>query len=113
MIPGQLGPMRRRFALQVIFDLHHVHDRNAFGDGHDQSQPASTASMMASAANGGRHEDHAAVGAGFSNRLFHRVEHRHVVHLLAALARSHAGHHLGAVGDALSGVKLPSLPVIP
>ena len=54
-MPGQLGPMRRRLGWpsQERLDLDHVEHRDALGDATISSMPASAASMMASAANGG------------------------------------------------------------
>ena len=45
-----------------------------------------------------RHEDHRRVRARLADGLGHRVEHRHALDVLAALAGSDAGDDLRAVG---------------
>jgi hypothetical protein len=104
--PGVIRPDETNgFALHVIFNPHHVEHRNSFCDGHDQSQARIHRFHDGIGCKRGRNENHTAVGAGFSNRNFNRVENRHVIHLLAAFAWCHAGHHFGTVLDALAGVK--------
>ena len=68
------------------------------------SMPASAASRMASAANGGRHVDHAGGGAGVAHGFLHGVEHRLAEMRLAAAARRDAADELRAVREALLGV---------
>ena len=54
MMPGQLGPISRvAGSVQKRARPHHIGGGNAFCDADHQCYPASTASMMASAANGG------------------------------------------------------------
>ena len=55
------------------------------------------------------HEDHGGVAARSLTGLGHGVEDRNAVHLLAALARGHPGHHLGTVIAAAEGVELALL----
>ncbi len=76
--------------------------------------PASAASMIASAANGGGTKIIDGVGAGVVDRLLHRVEDREPNVLGAALARRHAADELRAVvdGTARRGT-CPALPVMP
>src|SRR4051812_2566099 len=57
--------------------------------------------------------DHAGVGAGHEDGLGDGVEHRQVEILGAALARSDAADHGGAIGNRLLGVKVPCAPVKP
>ena len=71
MMPGQFGPIRRdvRMPFSAFFTAHHVEDRNAFGDADDERMPASAASRIASAANGGGTKIMRRVGAGLFDRL--------------------------------------------
>jgi hypothetical protein len=59
--------------------------------------------MMASAAKGGGTKIMLQLAPVFGSGFGHRIENRNVIHLLAAFARGHAGHHLGAVGNTLRG----------
>jgi hypothetical protein len=94
-----------RFVLEVVFHPHHVHDRNALGDADDQGNPASAASMMASAAKGGGTKIMLALAPAILTAS-DRIENGNVVHLLAALAGGHAGDHLGAVINTCAGMEL-------
>ena len=71
--------------------------------------PASAASMIASAANGGGTKIRLQSAPGLPDGVGHRVEDRDAVHVLPRLARGDPGDHLGAVGDAGPGVKLALL----
>jgi hypothetical protein len=56
MMPGQFGADEARLAawsLEHAPHLDHVHHRDALGDAHDEREPASNASRIASAAPGG------------------------------------------------------------
>ena len=69
------------------------------------AMPASAASMIASAANGGGTKITEALAPVAFTRFGDGIEHRQVQMLLAALARRDAAHHFGAVGDGLLGVE--------
>ena len=60
------------------------------------------------------HEDQGGVGPRVFDGLGHGVEHRDGLHLLAALAGGHPGHHLGAVlgaGQGMEGAFLAGNPL--
>ena len=59
------------------------------------------------------HKNKAAVGAGFSHCCPDRIKHGDIVHFLAGFTRGYPGNHPGTIIDTLTGVKLPSLPVMP
>ena len=71
--------------------------------------PASAASRIASAQNGGRDKDQRTVRPGFRDGLLDRVEHGKAVDLGSAFARRDAPDHRRAVRPALLAVKEPSL----
>ena len=75
---------------------HHVEDGNPFGDGDDQSIPASAASMIASAANGGGTKISEAFAPVFVDRLVDGVEDREAVDLRAPLAGRDAADDTGS-----------------
>ena len=60
---------------------------------------------MASAAKAGGTKIREVLAPVSANRLGHGVEHRDLVHLLAAFARGHPRHHLGAVFGAGPGME--------
>src|SRR5689334_394214 len=86
-------------ARQRALDLDHVGDRDALGDAHDQRDVGLDRLADRVGGAGRRHVDHARVGAGPVARLGHRVEHRQIEMMRAALAGRRAAHHAGAVGD--------------
>ena len=67
--------------------------------------PASAASMMASAANGGGTKITEAFAPVARTASLHRVEHRQIQMCRAAPPGHHAAHHLRAVGDGLLRVE--------
>ena len=66
MTPGQFGPTSRHAGLRLQEPLGRAMSRTGMPSvmATMSAMPASAASMMASAAPGGRHEDHARVGPG-------------------------------------------------
>ena len=62
------------------------------------STPESIASSIAGRGEARRHEDHRGVGAGLGDGLLDRVEDRHALDVLAALAGGDAGDEVGPVG---------------
>jgi hypothetical protein len=75
--------------------------------------PASAASMIASAANGGGTNTMRGGRAGFLDSALHGVEHRHAQHGLAALARRHAANDIGAILIMSSAWNWPIRPEMP
>src|SRR5690606_36911588 len=111
-------------ALEEALDPHHVHDRDALGDGHDQLHAGVGGLHDGVGREGRRHEHDGGVGARGRDGVGHGVEardldvvgvraswHAGVVGLaaeadgLAALAGADGGHHVRAVGDGLVGVE--------
>ena len=106
MTPGQLGPIRRDFEpAERALHLDHVEHRDALGDADDQRDLGVDRLEDRIGGVGRRHVDHGGGGAGLGDGLGHGVEHRQVEMRGAALARRHAAHHLGAVGDRLLGME--------
>ncbi len=104
--PGQFGPISANIAAgQRGPHLQHVQHRNALGDADDDLDAGIRRLEDRIGREGGRHVDHAGIGAGLAHRVVHGVEHRPVEVLLAALARRDAADQLGAVGDGLFGVE--------
>ena len=103
--PDDRGALVLRIAAQIALDAHHVLRGYAVGD--DAHQPQSRIGRLHQRIRriGRRHEREARLGAGGPHRILHGVEHRPVEMRLAALARRHAAHHPGAVGDHFLGVK--------
>ena len=92
-------------AAQVALDLHHVGDRNAFGDADDERDFRLDRLADRVGGAGRRHVDHAGVATGRRFRLCHRLEYRQVEMERATFARRRAADHLGAVGDRLLGME--------
>ena len=104
--PGQFGPISRDFEPQSArLTLHHVDDRDAFGDADDQRDLGVDRFADRVGRAGRRHVDHAGVAPVFALRLGDGVEHRQVEMRRAAFAGRGAADHLGAVGDRLLGVE--------
>src|SRR5215203_3028845 len=91
--------------LEERLHLQHVVDRDALGDADHQLDLGAGGLHDGVGGERRRHEDHRRVGAGRLAGLGHRVEHRDVLHLVAALARGDAGHHLCPVVAAAEGVE--------
>ena len=72
--------------------------------------PASIASLIASAANGGGNEDHGGVSASLLNRFFNRIKDRNPIDVLARLTGSYAPDHLGPVSRTPSSVEHTGVP---
>ena len=108
--PGQFGPTSRDLRIpERGLDLHHVVDRDALGDAHDERDTGVGRLEDRVRRVGRGHVDHARLGAGLRDRVAHGVEHRQTEVLLAASARRHAADQLGAVLEALLRVKGPLL----
>ena len=107
MMPGQFGPIRRVcLALQKFPRACTMSAVGMPSVMHTTSgTPASAASMIASAANGGGTKITEALAPVCLHGVRNGVEHRQVQMRLTALARRHAAHHLGAVSDGLLGVE--------
>src|SRR5205807_123774 len=73
-----------RFALEELFDLDHVQDGDALGDGDDDADAGVGGFHDGVGGEGGRDEDHRGVGAGGLHRLFDGVEDGKFVGVLAA-----------------------------
>src|SRR4051812_35003948 len=84
---------------QRALHLHHVGNRNAFGDADDQRDLGIDRFGDRVGGAGRRHVDHAGVAAGLFFRFDHGVEHRQPEMRRAAFARRRAADHLGAVVD--------------
>ena len=106
MTPGQFGPISRVPLLaRARLDAHHVVDRHALGDAHDQLDAGIGRFENRIRRERRRHVDHAGGRAGFAHGFLHRVEHRQAEMLLAAATRRNAADQLGAVSEALLGVE--------
>ena len=106
MMPGQLGPISRVFLPcrnSQAFTMSSAGMPSVMQT--TSGKPASAASMMASAANGGGTKITDALAPVVFHRLRHGIEHRQVQMRRAAFAGRHAAHHVGAVGDGLLGVE--------
>ena len=90
-----------------LIDADHVEHRHAFGDGARSLRcRRRRASRIASAANGGGHEDHRGVRAGLLDRFDRRCRRRAAPSTVSpAFARRDAADHLRAVFLAALGVK--------
>ena len=93
-------------ALEVIFDLQHIHDRNTLGNGHDQGNAGLDGFENGIRTEWRRHENHGGVGAGFLYGFGYRVEDRNAFNVLAAFAGGHTCHHVRPVSLARQRVKL-------
>ena len=106
MMPGQLGPISRvgrPCRMRCTRTMSRAGMPSVMHT--TSSTPASAASRIASAANGGGTKISEALAPVSVDRVVHRVEDRHAVDILAGLARGDAGHDLGAVLAALLGVE--------
>ena len=105
MSPGQLGPTSRGLPAvdaratprDVVIRAQRVAHRHALGDAHDEPDPRVGRLVHRVRRERRGHVDHRGVGLGGRHGLGDAVEHRHAVHLLAALAGRHARDDLGAV----------------
>ena len=105
--PGQFGPTRWTSAVaDDVVDADHVDDGHAFGDRDDDFAAGVDRFEDRIGGEGGRHEDHRGVGAFLLDGFEDGVEDRHAERRLAALAGRDAGDELGAVLDAVLGMKL-------
>ena len=100
--PGQFGPINRVLrAAHGLLHLHHVIDRDAFGDGHDQIQRGIRRFQDRVRGEGRRNKNGGNGRAGLAGGLGHRVEDRDffagMFKDLAPLARRDPGHDLRAV----------------
>ena len=106
MMPGQLGPMRRQplsFSAAMTLTMSRVGMPSVM---HTATLTPGGRGLEDRVRGEGRgHEDQGGVGPGVLNGLGHGVEYRDGLHLLAALARGHPGHHLGAVLGAGQGME--------
>ena len=106
MTPGQFGPDQPRGgAGEHRLHAHHVVDRNALGDAHDQLDAGIGRFEDRVGGERRRHVDHAGRGAGLAHRVVHGIEHRQAQVLLAAAPGRHAADQLGAVGERLLGME--------
>src|SRR5580704_8787684 len=85
--------------------LHHVGNRNAFGDADDQRNFGLDRFADRVGRAGRRHIDDAGVAAGLVTGLRDRLEYRQAEMDGAAFARRRAADHLGAVGNRLFGME--------
>ena len=90
---------------KCAFHLHHVQNRDAFGDADDHFHFGVNRLEDRICGKRGRHIDDGGVGFGGVFGLVHGVEHRQVQMRHAAFAGRDAAHHLGAIGDRLFGVE--------
>ena len=103
---GAIRPDQAAFGpRQRALDLHHVQNRDAFGDAHDQRHFGVDRFKDAVGRKGRGNIDHAGVGLCRVPGLVDRVEDRQVQMRGAALAGGHAADHPGAVGDGLFRVE--------
>ena len=106
MMPGQLGPMRRQsesFSAAITRTMSRVGMPSVM---HTATLTPAGGGLQNGVGGKGRgHENQGSVGPRLGHRLGHGVEHRDLVHLLAAFARGHPRHHLGAVFGAGPGME--------
>ena len=102
-----IRPNQARFlSAQERFHPHHVHHWNSFRDANYQLDSGIDRFKDRIRSSRRRHEHHRRVASGFLSRFANRVEYRHFpIEHLAALSGRDAGNHVGAVVDALPGVK--------
>ncbi len=86
---------------------HHVVERDALGDAHDQADAGGGRLHDGVGGEGRRHEDAADVGAGLPPGIDHGVEDRDAELRAAPLAGADAGDEVGSIGLHLLGVKAP------
>ena len=103
----------RLLALRGTYRLEHVDDRNAFGDADGERIPASAASMIASAANGGGTKITVAFAPVSCTGVVNAVEDRPAFVRRSALAGRDAADDLRAVGRRRLAWNVPSRPVSP
>jgi hypothetical protein len=87
------------------FHAHHVIDRNAFGDAHDELDAGVRRFENRIRRERRRHVDDARCRPGVLHRIRHGVEHRQIQMLLAPTAGRDAADHACAVLDAVFAVK--------
>ena len=87
------------------FDLHHVHNRNAFGDADHQRHFRINRFQDCVCREGRRHVDHAGIDACRVLRFLNGVEHRQAQMRLATFAGSDAADHVRAVFNGGAGME--------
>mmetsp|Transcript_28911 Transcript_28911/g.55158 ORF Transcript_28911/g.55158 Transcript_28911/m.55158 type:complete len:202 (+) Transcript_28911:2939-3544(+) len=103
---GAVGANKARFgAFQSALNLHHVEDRDAFGDADDQGHLGVNGLKDAVCRKGGRDIDDGSVCLSPGHRLVNAVIDGQVKVGHAAFAGGHATDHLGAVSNRLLGVE--------
>src|SRR5258706_9915322 len=96
------------FVAEEGFNLHHVQNGNAFGDGHDDFDAGVSRFHDGIARERGGDENHGGNCAGFVHGLLNRIENRQAIGVfLAAFSGGDAADHFGAVFEAAFGVKSP------
>ena len=85
--------------------LHHVHDRNALGNSHDEGDLGVDGFKDGVARKRGRHVNRCRICARLLDRLFDGVENRDAQMLRSAFTGCHATDHLRAIGNRLLGMK--------
>ncbi len=83
--------------LGLPVDAQHVEHRDSLGDRDDRLDPGVDGLLDRRRGEAGRDEDHRRVGPALGTGLGDRVEDRHAVDVLAALAGRDAGDEVGAV----------------
>src|SRR5690606_10187640 len=92
-------------ALERAFHLHHVEDRNPFGDADNELHPGIDRLEDRIGGEGRRHVDCGGSGSGLLPRLGHGVEDGEADMSLTPFPGSDAAHHLRSVGDCLFGME--------
>ncbi len=92
-------------ALQRAPHAHHVEHRNALGNADHQRNLRGNGFQHGIRGAHRRHIDDADLGTGSLHRLVHAIENRQVKMFAAALARRHAGHQAGAIGNSALAMK--------
>ena len=87
--------------------LHHVQDRNAFGDGDDQRDLGIDGFEDGVGGKWRRHIDDSGIGSGLLLGVPHGIENRQPHMRGPALARRHTANHPRAIGNRLLGMKRP------
>src|SRR5207248_9227010 len=100
-----------RFAAHLLFNAHHVHDRNSLRYADDEFHPGIDRFQNRIRSSGGGYKNHRYVATGLRTRLCHSVKDRHLtVKFLSAFAWRNAGDDIRAVFHALPGMKRPGTP---